>query len=135
MPPNLGSCIASSSPVVIDDCVVCWSELFCRNGNTLHPTSANESTNVIITLKAFANCFCNFCISRPDSADTVPHTMLRSKVPARPMALQSNDPARPNHTTLTIRLTRNPACPNRWGSHERCHFIGGWRRTRKLIIA
>ena len=43
----------------------------------------------------------------------------------------SNGAARPNHTTLTIRLTRNPACPNRWGSHERCRFIGGWRRTAR----
>lgn len=42
----------------------------------------------------------------------------------------SKDPAHQNHTTLTIRLTRNPTCPNRWGSYERCRFIGGWRRTK-----
>ena len=129
---------------MIDDCVVCWAGLFCKNGNTLHPTSANESTKVMNILKAVVKRFCNFCISRPVSADTACHATLRSKVLARPMAplsngttgqktvciqwqRSSNGAARPNHTTLTIRLTRNPTCPNRWGTHKRCRFIGGWR--------
>ena len=117
---------------MIDDCVDCWAGLFCRNGNTLHPTSANESTKVMDILKAFAKRFCNCCISRPDSARQM---MLWSKIPARPMASHvqwrrsSNDPAGQNLTTLTICLTRNPTCPNRWGSHERCRFIGGCRRV------
>ena len=45
----------------------------------------------------------------------------------------SNDPVRPNNTTLTIRLTRNPTCPNRWGSHKRCRFIGGWK-SHKIFL-
>lgn len=40
----------------------------------------------------------------------------------------SHDSACQAHSTLTIRLTRNSTCPNRWGSHERCRFIGRWRR-------
>ena len=105
----------------------------------MHPTSANESTNVINTFKTVVKRFCNFCISRPDSADTVRPMKLRSKVLARPMVPQVKRPCTPNGNacpivlhvqtthTLTIRLTRNPTCPNRWGLHERCRFIGGWR--------
>lgn len=125
---------------MIDDCVACWAGLFCKNGNTLHPTSENESTNVKNTLKALAKRFCNCCISRPDSADYARHTTLRSKVFARPMTRHvqwrrsSNESARQNLTALTIRLTRNPTCPNRWGSHERCRFIGRWRKTALIPV-
>ena len=125
---------------MIDGCVACWAGLFCRNGNTLHPTRANESTNVMNTLKAVLKRFCNFCISRPVSADTAHSTMLRPKVITRPMAPRlhwlrtSNEHARQTRTTLTIRPTRNPTCPNRWGSHERCRFIGGRRRVGRYTV-
>ena len=29
---------------------------------------------------------------------------------------------------------RNPTCPNRWGSHERCRFIDRWRRAARNDI-
>ncbi len=122
-------------PVVIDDCVVCWSELFlAETGTRCTQPAQRESTNVMNTFKTVANVSVTLLLALIPAGSCASAIMCcgqkclrvqwrrEIKRPRTPNGTRlSNDPcaSKSRHFRLWFADEKPHLSGNRWGSHER----------------